>query len=432
MGLKLRPFVTGNQNPRAYYYIRGIRTRIVDAKNNLFGNLDLAPNEHFTAGAAVAPVIMGLHFADLIYSLTPNDVDALFMRGPATSASEIIDQQSLGDFLQARLKGPDTRELIGATTGLEVWWDKSLSMFIRDEIAKTGDGLDEIVGGTDLLPTAIAKSLPKETIQFETEVVEIEAGVPVKIHVRSATGDEWIEPDFAICTIPFPVLRRIQLNNFGLRKLGAIRNLHYASSTKVLLHCKQRFWELNEGIFGGASLSDGISRSTYYPSDNVHQRPEEPSRLMAHLTSKGAKIAGVGLKGLHTTFSLESPHAASDEISNGPGVLVASYNWGRDARRLGELDQHSRAKCVIDAVSNFHPDLRDYVDDSASMFWDDYKWTGAAFSFLRPNDMKDYYSDSIRPEGRLHFAGEHCSTEQAWMQGAAASALRTVGEIVSL
>jgi monoamine oxidase len=66
------------------------------------------------------------------------------------------------------------------------------------------------------------------------------------------------------------------------------------------------------------------------------------------------------------------------------------------------------------------------------MFWDDYKWAGAAFSFLRPNDMKEYYPDAIRPEPGIHFAGEHCSMDQAWMQGAALSALRVVDEIVSL
>src|SRR5262249_25184381 len=82
MRLGLRPFVTGNKNPRAYYYIRGIRTRIADAPNNLFSKLDLAESERFVAGALVAPAIMGLHWADLIYSLTPADVDALFMRGP--------------------------------------------------------------------------------------------------------------------------------------------------------------------------------------------------------------------------------------------------------------------------------------------------------------------------------------------------------------
>jgi len=430
-GLKLRPFISGHDNLKAYYYIRGIRTRIADAPQRLFRTLNLAPSEYFTAAAAVAPKIMGLDWDDLIYSLTPADIDGLFARGPSTPASEMIDKQSLGEFLQTRVKGRDALELIGATTGLEVLWDKSLSMFIRDQIASAGD-LDEIVGGTELLPKAIANSLPAGTIQREKAIVEIDAGVPVKVRVNSKAATEWLQSDLVICTLPFPILRRIRLNNFGNRKLRAIRNLNYASSTKVLLHCTQRFWELNDGIYGGASFSDEISRSTYYPSDNVKRRPEGPSRLLAPFSALSGKLPGMGLQGIHTSFSFEPPRPANEDISNGPGVLVGSYNWGKDARRLGELDCTARAESVIDAVSKIHPELHSHVDDAASMFWDDYEWAGAAFSFLRPNDMKEYYADAIRPEAGIHFAGEHCSMDQAWMQGAALSALRVVDEIVSL
>ena len=426
LGLPLRPFISAHKNPNCFYFIRGIATRISEAAGRLLPKFDLSPRERSVATAAVAPAIMGQHFWDLINTFTSADVDALFARGPSTPFSEAIDQQSLGEFLEKRAQSKDVRELIGVTTGLEVWWDKALSMFLRDELAYSGDGLDEIVGGTDLLPTELAKRIGTGVIQLETEVVAIEAGLPVKVVTRSATnGIEVKEADYVVCALPFPILRRLQLTKFSARKLRAIRNLNYASSTKVLLHCKQRFWETNYNIYGGASLSDLISRSTYYPSDNVQARPPKP-QLLSTLAER--RLA----QGLHTTFALSSTAAKEVEISQGPGVMVGSYNWGRDARRLGGLDPVKRAECVIDVLTNIHPEIRKHVDDSASMFWDENKWAGAAFCFMRPNDMRDYYADSIVAEGGLHFAGEHCSLDQAWIQGAAISSLRAIKEIVAV
>lgn len=436
LGLTLRPFITAHKNPNCFYFIKGLRTKIADASAQLFPRFELSPTERFIASAAVAPAIMGLLWADLLYVLTVADVDALFGKGPETATSRELEQQSLGDFLASHAHGADMRELIGVTTGLEVWWDKALSMFLRDEIANTGDGLEEIKGGMDLLPTSLAKRLPDGIVQLEREVVAIEVGAPVKVFTNSSTkGTEVIEADHVICTLPFPVLRRIPLTNFSTRKMRAIRNLNYASSTKVLLHCSRRFWETDYNIYGGASLTDLIPRSIYYPSDNVQERAPKPLHLLSPLAkgpfdqkNKPGKLAS---QGLHTTFAVSSPISGREEISRGPGVLVGSYNWGRDARRLGGLNQAKRAECVIAAIGNIHPEIRKNVDDSASMFWDENKWAGAAFCFLRPNDMSDYYADSIVAEGGLHFAGEHCSLDQAWIQGAAISSLRAIKEIVT-
>ncbi len=435
MGLQLRPFITAHKTLSPFYFIKGIRTTIKDAPKNLFPLFALSPTEQFVAAAAVAPAVMGLQFADLIASLTTADKQALFSEGPMTESVAQIERTSLGEFLEAHAHGPDTRELIGVTTGLEVWWDKALSMFLRDEIVNTGDGLEEIVGGTDLLPSTLAQKIPQKAISLNVEITGIEAGDQPKLKVMSQeNGQGTVEADYVLCTIPFPVLRRIELVQFSTRKLRAIRDINYASSTKVLLHCKQRFWELNNGIFGGASLSDLITRSTYYPSDNVAARPPQPLHLLAELdgtetmTAQRSRLAS---RSINTTFALASTQGRQLELSSGPGVLVGSYNWGRDARRLGELQPVNRAECVIRTLTNIHPEIRDSVDDAASMFWDENKWAGAAFSFMRPNDMRDYYVDAIAPEGRVFFAGEHCSMDQAWMQGAAISALRAVEDIVS-
>ena len=298
-------------------------------------------------------------------------------------------------------------------------WDKSIAMFLRDEIVGTGDGLEEIDGGMDLLPTGLAKLIPANPIRLNTEVTAIHwEGDQGRILLKSEKHElSEIQPTHVICTIPFPVLRRLELAGFSPNKMKAIRNLTYASSTKVLIHCKRRFWEQPPyGIVGGASLSDQIIRSTYYPSDNA--------------PVPGLALVASHAKGIATAYSLESQTVARDpEISNGPGVLLGSYCWGADARRLGVMSANERAACVIDKIARFHPEVRDFADDHASMSWDDNKWAGGAFSFLDPSDQARYLAAGCQPEGNFHFAGEHCSTDQAWIQGAAMSALRAVEEI---
>jgi len=120
-------------------------------------------------------------------------------------------------------------------------------------------------------------------------------------------------------------------------------------------------------------------------------------------------------------------------VSNGPGVLLASYTWGQDARRLGQLPLDQRVDIVTRQIARIHPEILDdgVVDDAASIFWDSYPWTNASFAELLPGQQTSVHSDATTPEGDLHFAGEHTSLDTGWIQGAVSSALRAVREIVS-
>jgi monoamine oxidase len=201
--------------------------------------------------------------------------------------------------------------------------------------------------------------------------------------------------------------------------MQAIRNLGYSSSVKVLLHCSQRFWETKYHIAGGASQTDQLIRATYYPSDNAEEKEIiSPSQKYSTLYS-----------GQKTTIFIPK----SDEVSKGPGVLLGSYTWGHDARIMGGLNDEERKNVVIRTMSRFHPEIakNGMVDDHASMFWDTYRWSGGSFSFLFPGQQTTLYKYAIQPEGNIHFAGEHCSLYNAWIQGALVSALRAVEEVVA-
>jgi monoamine oxidase len=54
---------------------------------------------------------------------------------------------------------------------------------------------------------------------------------------------------------------------------------------------------------------------------------------------------------------------------------------------------------------------------------------GGGFALFNPGQKKRYYEVIKRPEGRIHFAGEHTSLDHRWIEGAVESGIRTASEI---
>jgi monoamine oxidase len=354
--------------------------------------------------------------------MSPNEQAALFAGETDTPLLRSLDAMSLGEFLLLRAQGPDSAELMGSFTSLDGWLDKSVTMFLRDTIVDTSDGLQEIVGGMDLLPRRLAETM-KDSIRMKSPVEAIEAAQgDVRLHIAGEVGDENIAASQVLTTIPFGVMRRMALSGFSDDKVTSIRNLNYASATKIILNVKERFWETKYGIFGGASLSDRITRQTYYPSDHA----DENSASAGRQPGKPRGVAGIAMH--HRAIE-----KAPEQVAGGRGVLLASYTLGQDAIKLGALSNEERAAVAIENVARFHPEIAEdgMVLGHASIAWDQYKWSGGAFSFLWPNQLGRLYQAAIRPENSVYFAGEHCSTDQAWIQGALISALRAVEQIVS-
>lgn len=56
--------------------------------------------------------------------------------------------------------------------------------------------------------------------------------------------------------------------------------------------------------------------------------------------------------------------------------------------------------------------------------WHHDEFASGAFALFDPEQQTLLYNDIIKPEGRIHFAGEHVSLANAWFQGAIESGLR--------
>ena len=60
---------------------------------------------------------------------------------------------------------------------------------------------------------------------------------------------------------------------------------------------------------------------------------------------------------------------------------------------------------------------------------DNHGLCGGAFAWFLPGQHSALHGDIIKPEGRIHFAGEHASLTHTWMQGALESAVSAVSVV---
>jgi monoamine oxidase len=417
-GLDLRRFVTSHENLSCFYDIRGVRTRMRDARAELYPKFELSTSQREDD---LPPKMLARAVGDVVDGLTETERASLKTGDLASDRLRAIDRMTMGEFLAERC-GEDAAELVGAATGLETLYDRTATMLLRDALTSTGNTFYEIVGGMDLLPRGLATQIKGEiALKSPVRGIHRQNDGSVELVVERGGTSEALQCDAVICTIPFAVLHTLDVDPpFEPAKNLAVRRLGYASSTKVLLHCRRRFWEADQGIAGGASMSDLLYRATYYPSDNAVP-VTEPVPMRANNNSMyGGYRDG--------EFVPNDP-----EVSAGPGVLLASYTWGQDARRLGTLSPEERVRVVTRQLARIHPEIEEaaMVDDFATMFWDEYPWTNASFAELLPGQQESMHEAAAKPEGNVFFAGEHTSLDTGWIQGAVSSALRAVREVVS-
>lgn len=432
LGLKLRPFIDYTNN--GFYDIRNITARRQNVLQDLVPAFNLTSAEHTLVKEHGIGMLLTSIVSSEVQQLSWQEKINLFEGKITTERLEYLDKTSARGALKERWSS-EAVSLIGTTTSLETLWNRPLSKYVRDALMENSLGLVELVGGMDLLPTKFSENIDTQ-INFNSEVISLQklADGTARL-VTSENGGQPKERDcnYVLCTLPFGVLRKIPLSGMSVGKMEAVRNLSYVSATKVLLHSRSRFWETKYGIYGGRSISDGISRQTYYPSDNA--AISSMSRKKIDTVRKGTQL---GAWGIHTgpemTPLKETNHDANKSISGaaseGPGVLLGSYTWGSDARRIGALSPDERAITTMKSILRFHPEIFECVDDYYSVDWEQNRWSGGAYADLLPSDLTDYYQNGIIPEGNVHFAGEHLSPFPGWIQGAIYSSLRALAEML--
>jgi monoamine oxidase len=91
--------------------------------------------------------------------------------------------------------------------------------------------------------------------------------------------------------------------------------------------------------------------------------------------------------------------------------------------------EEKRIAFVEGEISRFYPTIGQYFEGGVSKCWEEDPWERGASSWYKPGQMAELWPHVARPEGRIHFAGDHTSPYIRWMQGALHSGNRVAAEI---
>jgi monoamine oxidase len=241
-----------------------------------------------------------------------------------------------------------------------------------------------IPGGMSRLPRAMAAALG-ERIRYRTPVVSVkQAGTGVTVVAVEGGREHAFQGDYFIWAAPLPPLGRVAMDPpLSAGKRRAIEEAYFSAVTRVGIQVGTRFWETS-GLSGYASSDD--------PMELWHTTDDKP----------------------------------------GPESMLVAYFKHDGARELAALAPESRAKNAIERVARLLPGLEKQVVASVVKVWAEDPWAGGAYLQFLPGQLYDLKPHFARPEGRIHFAGDHTSYLPGWMQGALTSGHRVAAEIREL
>lgn len=390
-GLKKSKFY--NSCPNGYYFLRGKKVRKKDILS-LYSEYNLTFEEQKKSPTEIWENTVGNFMAQL------SEAEKKDLYATSLSFEKLIkeDKSSFLLFLQKYNLSPDAIDLLLATNAvdIEVAGGAATEIF-REEVEQIwSKDFYQLDGGTKMLPQAFLAKM-KCKPQNGCEVIGINQLNTKKVSViyKQNNAEKMIEADYVICTIPFPALQNLKiLPGFSTGKQRAIRELRYDTGSKIFVQTKNRFWEKEDKIYGGASATDMPITKIYYPSDNVETK--------------------------------------NPDVSNSSSVFLASYCWGAPARNLSLLNHKEKMDIIKRQTGRIHPQLlqKGMIEDSVSWNWADHRWSGGGYAYFLPGQQNSIQADIVKPEGRIFFAGEHCSLHHAWVQGALESALVSVKGIL--
>lgn len=237
------------------------------------------------------------------------------------------------------------------------------------------------VGGMDRISYALYERV-KPAVTFKAVVKEIRReGQGARIVYEVGGQARTLSADYAIVTIPLPVLAKIPAD-FSAPVKAAVTagGKTYGTSTKVGWQSR-RFWEQDDFQFGGLGWTEEPNEVVWYPS------------------------GGFGEK---------------------TGVLVGAYSAGfsnfQNPTRFGAMSFEERYAVSRRVIEKFHPGRGKELEKPFSVCWADTPYAEGVSAFWPDQLRATHYVTLCRPDGPFYFAGEHMSYLNAWQEGAALAA----------
>ncbi len=238
-----------------------------------------------------------------------------------------------------------------------------------------------VSGGVDTFAQAFATRISDHiTLYAEVRrITQTSNGVLVEYVSDGETKTKFA--DYVVCATPYSVLRDvIFIPSLSAEKSKIISGLEYRSGVLVYFEIPTEYWQT------------------------------------------------LGLSGFAVTDTVGELWSPGMDLNRDTAITI-SYTKDSAAEELMALPQQERIAVVGKRIEEFLPDFREFIQRSVSLCWDEdrlIKGSRSMAKFLSPSQMELIR----RPEGKIHFAGEHTATMRlGWMEGALESAERVTSEI---
>lgn len=236
----------------------------------------------------------------------------------------------------------------------------------------------EPVGGMDQIAQAFEFEVGRH-ITYNAEVREIRQtsdGVRV-VWEDTQTGETTeVEGDYCICTIPLSVLGNIP-SDFESGFQDAIGNVAYTPTGKIGLQFARRFWEEDDHIYGGHSMTNFFGNISYPSYDYQGEK----------------------------------------------GVILGYYNFGSTAVEVSNMSPSERTRYALENGARIHPGAyMEEFEEAFSVAWHRVPYSLGGWASWNSDTRANAYPLLNEPDGRVYLAGEHLSYLTGWQAGAVESA----------
>lgn len=233
------------------------------------------------------------------------------------------------------------------------------------------------VGGMDRIPYAFAHRLGG-VIRYGAVVREIrrtaDGGARVLFADASAHGAvREVAGDFCVCAMPPHLMAKLP-NDFAPATAAALRMGQMDRSGKIGLQFKRRFWEEDDDIYGGRSVTNQPISQIYYPYNDLN--------------------------------------------TSGKGVVIGAYHFS-DTKAFDDLTPAGREKLALEQGAKIHPQYPAEFENSFSVEWHRVPFNEGAWMLWGSEAEFNTASQALaKADGPFYFAGDWLSYLAGWQAGA--------------
>ena len=240
------------------------------------------------------------------------------------------------------------------------------------------------VGGMDQIAKGFHRAMGAKRVTFNAEIQSVhqgDAGVKV-VYLDTKTGKKTeVAADFVVCCMPLNIIAGLDIN-LSPALMAAVKAVPYSNSAKIGLAMKRRFWEEDEGIFGGHLYSNLPVGEFSYPSYDYFARK---------------------------------------------GVLLGLYANG-PVGNLMDQPIAARIEHVLMHTSKVHPQMRAEFESAYAVFWKKVKYNMGGYATGRNEERRALLS-KIDNRILIGSAATTPHSEPDWQEGAVSAGWQALASI---